>query len=58
VGSTVKPGLKWLGGAIGAGLTFAAVSNTCAMGVALSKMPWNRGAADVDIDSVVRSLAG
>lgn len=55
-GSTVKPRLKWLGGAIGAGLTFAAVSNTCGMAIALSKMPWNRGAGDVEIDDVVKAL--
>ena len=55
-GSAVKPRLKWLGGAIGAGLTFAAVSNTCGMAIALSKMPWNRAAADVEIDDVVKAL--
>ena len=42
LGSVVVPKLKWLGAAIGAGLTFAAVSNTCAMGTALSKLPYNR----------------
>ncbi|MGZ4493689.1 MAG: rhodanese-like domain-containing protein [Oryzihumus sp.] len=55
-GSTVKPRLKWLGGAIGTGLTFAAISNTCAMGTALSKMPWNRPTTDVDVDAVIRAL--
>jgi hypothetical protein len=30
--------------AIGGGLTFAAVTNTCAMATALSKLPYNRGA--------------
>ena len=54
-GSTVKPRLKWLGGAIGAGLTVAALTNTCAMGMALAKMPWNR-AGHVEIDEVVRAL--
>jgi rhodanese-related sulfurtransferase len=27
---------------IGAGLTFAGISNTCGMGMLLAKMPWNR----------------
>ncbi len=57
LGSTAAPRLKWVAVAIGSGLTFAAVSNTCAMGMALSKMPWNRGAADVDIDDILSTLA-
>ena len=40
--STVAPKAKWLSGAIGGGLVLAAVSNTCAMGMALARMPWNR----------------
>jgi rhodanese-related sulfurtransferase len=42
LGSIAVPKLKWLAAAIGGGLTFAAVSNTCAMGNALSKLPYNR----------------
>jgi rhodanese-related sulfurtransferase len=45
VGSTVAPKAKWLSGFVGGGLVFAAVSNTCAMGMALAKMPWNRRGA-------------
>jgi rhodanese-related sulfurtransferase len=45
LGSIAVPRLKWLAAAIGGGLTFAAVSNTCAMGTALSKLPYNRTAA-------------
>jgi rhodanese-related sulfurtransferase len=44
VGSVAAPRLKWLAAAIGAGLTYAAISDTCAMGTALSKLPYNRGA--------------
>ncbi|WP_127783857.1 rhodanese-like domain-containing protein [Rhodococcus sp. X156] len=45
LGSTVVPRAKWLSGFVGGGLVFAAVSNTCAMGMALARMPWNtRGA--------------
>lgn len=43
VGSRGVPRLKWLAAAIGAGLTYAAISNTCAMATALSKLPYNRG---------------
>ena len=45
LGSTVAPKAKWLSGFVGGGLVFAAVSNTCAMGMALAKMPWNRRGA-------------
>lgn len=38
------PALKWLAGAVGFGLVFAAVSNTCAMGNLLSRLPYNRSA--------------
>jgi rhodanese-related sulfurtransferase len=42
LGSVAVPKLKWLAAVIGGGLTFAAVSNTCAMGSALAKLPYNR----------------
>lgn len=42
LGSVAVPKLKWLAAAIGGGLTFAALSNTCAMATALSKLPYNR----------------
>jgi rhodanese-related sulfurtransferase len=45
LGSTVAPKAKWLSGFVGGGLVFAAVSNTCAMGMALAKMPWNKRGA-------------
>lgn len=40
--STVLPKAKWLAGAVGGGLVFAATTNTCAMGNLLSKLPYNR----------------
>ena len=43
-------------GLMATGLVGAAVTNTCAMGVALSKMPWNRTPASTDIGTVIRSL--
>ncbi|MCZ7413939.1 rhodanese-like domain-containing protein [Streptomyces sp. WMMC897] len=42
VGSFFLPGLQALSAFVGGGLAFAAISNTCAMGVLLSRMPWNR----------------
>lgn len=38
----VNPGWIWLSGFVGAGLTFAAVTDTCMMGNMLAAMPWNR----------------
>lgn len=43
--STAVPKAKWLSAAVGGGLAFAAVTNTCAMGMALARMPWNRRGA-------------
>ncbi|MFI7523923.1 rhodanese-like domain-containing protein [Micromonospora globbae] len=57
VGSVFVPGLKWVAGFIGAGLTFAAVTNTCAMGMMLSKLPYNRGAS-CDLDTIIGQLRG
>ncbi len=43
LGSLVVPGLKFVAGFVGAGLTFAALSNTCMMGNLLARLPYNRG---------------
>ena len=50
------PGARFVAGFVGAGLTFAAVTNTCAMAMLLSKLPYNRGAA-CDVDAIVRQLS-
>jgi rhodanese-related sulfurtransferase len=55
VGSLFVPELKYLAGFVGAGLTFAALTNTCAMGMVLAKLPYNRSAG-CDVDRVVRDL--
>lgn len=55
LGSAVVPRLKWVAAAIGGGLTFAALSNTCAMATALSKLPYNRGATS-DVNKVLSQL--
>jgi rhodanese-related sulfurtransferase len=56
LGSTLRPRLKWIGAAVGAGLTVAAVSGTCVLGTALAKMPWNRPAG-TDVDAILRALS-
>lgn len=53
--SLVWPPAVALAGFVGAGLAFAAVTNTCAMGMALSRLPCNQPRNDVDIeDSLAR----
>lgn len=52
----VSPKLRVLAGAVGAGLTFSAATNTCAMGAALAKMPWNRGVAEPLADEALDRL--
>lgn len=56
--STKVPAAKWLSGFIGGGLTFAALTNTCAMGNVLSRLPYNRsGSIDVaeSVDALVKN---
>ena len=55
VASVAVPPLRYLAGAVGAGLMFAALTNTCAMGNMLSKLPYNRGAS-CDISRNVAQL--
>jgi rhodanese-related sulfurtransferase len=57
LGSLVFKPLKFLSAAVGAGLAFAALTNTCAMGNCLARLPYNR-AATCDIDAVIDRLAG
>ncbi|MEO8647849.1 MAG: rhodanese-like domain-containing protein [Acidobacteriota bacterium] len=39
----VYPYFVWLAAFIGAGLIFAAVTDTCGMAMVLARMPWNKG---------------
>lgn len=56
-GSAAAPRLKWVAAAIGTGLAGAALTNTCAMGMMLAKMPWNRAAGGpCDVESLVQAL--
>ena len=55
-GRFVSPKVRMLAGAIGAGLTFSAASNTCAMGSALSAMPWNKAAVEPTRESAILQI--
>jgi rhodanese-related sulfurtransferase len=43
LGWQVNPGFYALSGFVGAGLVFAGVTDTCAMGMLIARMPWNKG---------------
>ncbi|UPO77301.1 rhodanese-like domain-containing protein [Arthrobacter sp. Helios] len=55
-GRLVSPKLRVLAGGIGAGLTFSAATNSCAMGAALAKMPWNKAGTEPTRESAIQSL--
>ncbi|MDF1699700.1 MAG: DUF2892 domain-containing protein [Planctomycetota bacterium] len=42
LGTFVHPAFYGLAGFVGLGLVFAGVTNTCAMGMLIARMPWNR----------------
>ena len=42
LGAFVHPAFVGLSAFVGAGLVFAGVTDTCGMGLALARMPWNR----------------
>jgi rhodanese-related sulfurtransferase len=55
LGSIAAPRLKWLAAGIGGGLATAALSNTCAMGMLLARLPYNGGPV-CDLDTIVAQL--
>ncbi|RJT96526.1 DUF2892 domain-containing protein [Arthrobacter frigidicola] len=55
-GRFVSPKVRALAGMIGTGLTFSAATNTCAMGRALSAMPWNKTGQEPTRESAILSL--
>lgn len=55
LGSLVVPPLTWVAAAIGAGLAGAALTDSCAMGALLSRLPYNRRAGH-DPQQVLRQL--
>ncbi|MEY7974019.1 rhodanese-like domain-containing protein [Saccharomonospora xinjiangensis] len=52
----ITPKLGYLSAAIGAGLTFSALTNSCGMAALLAKMPWNRTAADPTVEDAFNSI--
>jgi rhodanese-related sulfurtransferase len=54
--SLAKPKAKFLSAGVGAGLTFSALSNTCAMGSALAKLPYNQGPKPPQVTDVLAQL--
>ncbi len=54
--SVVVPAAKWIAAVVGAGLAFAALTDTCALGALLAKLPYNRGPRQ-DITAIVAQLA-
>lgn len=57
LGSVFVPYLEWVAFAIGAGLTVAALTNTCAMGMLLARLPYNRRGVVCDAATIVDQLA-
>jgi len=55
-GRFVSPKVRTLAGAIGTGLTFSAVTDTCAMGRALSVMPWNTAVQEPTVATALAQL--
>ncbi|MBE0010864.1 MULTISPECIES: rhodanese-like domain-containing protein [unclassified Arthrobacter] len=55
-GRFLSPKIRSLAGVIGAGLTFSAATNTCAMGTALSALPWNRAQNEPTRESAIAQL--
>lgn len=49
----IVPGFRWLAAFVGAGLMFAGITDTCAMGRALARLPWNQSPATVDCPRLV-----
>jgi rhodanese-related sulfurtransferase len=56
LGSLLVPGLQWVAALMGAGLTVAALTNTCAIGMLLAKLPYNRGTNSCDLTTIVGQL--
>ncbi|MDZ5077792.1 rhodanese-like domain-containing protein [Nesterenkonia sp. HG001] len=55
-GKLISPKVGYLAGAIGAGLTFSALTDSCAMAAALKKMPWNKVEADPTVEKLLAEI--
>lgn len=52
----ISPWLAVLPALIGSGLVFAGATDTCAMGMLLARLPYNRAAVSCDTESIVRQF--
>ncbi len=50
------PKVGYLAGAIGAYLTFSALTDSCAMAAALNRMPWNKVEADPTVEKLLAEI--
>ncbi len=50
------PAARFVAGGIGAGLAYSALSDSCAMGNVLSRLPYNQGPAELQLDHVLDRL--
>lgn len=55
IASLISPKARVLAGAVGFGLTFSAITDTCAMGNVLARLPYNRGPR-CDLDCVLDDI--
>ncbi|MCH8559701.1 rhodanese-like domain-containing protein [Nesterenkonia sp. LB17] len=55
-GKLISPKVGYVAGAIGAGLTFSAATDSCAMAAALNKMPWNKVEADPTVEAFLAQI--
>lgn len=55
-GRLVSPRIGFLAGAVGAGLTVSALTDSCMMASVLSKMPWNKVRADASVQRMVSGI--
>jgi rhodanese-related sulfurtransferase len=55
--SLLAPKARFIAGAVGAGLTIAAVTDTCAMSRVLSRLPYNRGGVQPTPDTVLTQIS-
>lgn len=55
LGSVFAPKAKWVAGAVATGLTVSAMTNTCALGNVLARLPYNRGRG-CDVEAVLNQM--
>lgn len=55
-GKLISPKVGYLAGAIGAGLTVSALTDSCAMASLLQKMPWNSVDADPTVEKIMAEI--